>query len=48
MLTVPISAFLGVGDLESIVDEDRPDLTPNAVGVLPPPIPPYFVIAAGV
>lgn len=28
--------------------EDRPDLTPNAVGVLPPPIPPYFVIAAGV
>ncbi len=27
--------------------EDRQDLTPNAMGVLPPPIPPYFVIAAG-
>lgn len=27
---------------------DRPDLTPNAMGVFPPPIPPYFVIAASI
>ena len=27
---------------------NRDDLTPNAMGVLPPPIPPYFVIAAEV
>lgn len=26
----------------------RPDLTPNAMGVLPPPMPPYFVIAGGI
>jgi len=26
----------------------RPDLTPNAMGVLPPPMPPYFVVAASI
>ena len=28
--------------------EDRQDLTPLAMGVMPPPMPPYFVLAAGV
>jgi SAM-dependent methyltransferase len=27
---------------------ERPELTPNAMGVFPPPLPPYFVIAASV
>lgn len=27
---------------------DRPDLTPNAMGVMPPPLPPYFIVAATV
>jgi SAM-dependent methyltransferase len=27
---------------------ERPDLTPNAMGVFPPPMPPYYVIAASI
>ena len=30
------------------VIHDRHDLTPNAMGVFPPPLPPYYVIAASV
>lgn len=30
------------------VIRERPELTPNAMGVFPPPLPPYYVIAAGV
>lgn len=36
-----ILAEAGFGRLQ-----DRNDLTPNALGVMPPPMPPYFVIAA--
>lgn len=46
--------FHGAGDTRRMLAEagftrieDRQDLTPNAMGVFPPPIPPYFVIAAG-
>jgi hypothetical protein len=35
-------------DAGFVTVRQRPDLTPNAMGVLPPPMPPYFVVAASI